>query len=83
MAKVMMTIQWLQGQPTLEDIQKLFSLTDNEIDRDFGLIEVDPAEHIFTFLVEDASAAKVQPGANFRVAGPFSNPRIEPFGPPQ
>jgi len=83
MAKVMLTIQWPQGQPTLEQIQQLFSLADDEVDRDFGLIEVDPAEHLFTFLVEEASAAKVQPGAGWSVSGPYSNPRIEPFGPPQ
>ena len=83
MAKVMMTIRWPQGQPSLEQIQKLFSLSDDEVDRDFGLIEVDPAEHLFTFLVEEASAAKVQPGAGWSVSGPYSNPRIEPFGPPQ
>ena len=83
MAKVMLTIQWPQGQPSLEGIQQLFSLADDEVDRDFGLIEVDPAEHLFTFLVEEGSPAKVQPGAGYRVSGPFSNPRIEPFGPPQ
>jgi hypothetical protein len=83
MAKVMMTIQWLQGQPSLEEIQKQFSLSDDEVDREFGLIEVDPDEHIFTFLVEAASAAKVQPGPGWNVSGPYSNPRIEPFGPPQ
>ena len=83
MAKVMMTIQWPQGQPTIEQIQELFSLADDEIDREFGLIEIDPDERLFTFLVDEASAAKVKPGAGLRVAGPFSNPRIEPFGPPQ
>ena len=83
MAKVMLTIQWPQGQPSLEEIQKLFSLSDDEVDRDFGLIEVDPAENVFTFLVEEASAARVRSGPGWTVSGPFSNPRIEPFGPPQ
>jgi hypothetical protein len=83
MAKVMMTIRWPQGQPSLEQIQKLFSLSDDEVDRDFGLIEVDPAEHLFTFLVEGTSAARIQPGVGWSVSGPYSNPRIEPFGPPE
>jgi hypothetical protein len=83
MAKVLMTIQWPEGQPTLEDLQKLFSLAGDEIDPSFGVIEVDPIDHIFTFLVEEASVTKIQPKANLRIAGPFSNPRIEPFGPPQ
>ena len=78
-----MSIQWPQGQPSFEQIQKLFSLSDDEIDRDFGLIEVDPAEHLYTILVEETSAAKVRSGPGWSVSGPFSNPRIEPFGPPQ
>jgi hypothetical protein len=79
----MLTIQWPQGQPTLEDLQKLFSLADNEVDPAFGVIEVDPVDHIFTFLVEETAAARIHPGPGRDVAGPFSNPRIEPFGPPQ
>ena len=78
-----MSIQWPQGQPSLEGIQRMFSLSDDEVDRDFGLIEVDPAEHIFTFLIEETSASKVRPGPGYSVSGPYSNPRIEPFGPPQ
>jgi hypothetical protein len=83
MTKLMVSIQWPQGAPTLAEIQKMFSLADDEVDREFGLIEVDPAEHIFTFMVEEASAAKVRSGPGWTVSGPFSNPSIEPFGPPQ
>ena len=83
MTKVMMTVHWSEGIPTLDDIQRHFSLTDDEIDRSFGLVEIDPNEHIFTFLVEENSTSKVKSGSNFHVEGPFSNPRIEPFGPPE
>jgi hypothetical protein len=83
MAKVMMTVRWQAGAPTIGDIKQRFSLTDKEIDSTFGVVEVDPDEHIFTFLVEENSASKVKSGVDISVEGPFSNPRIEPFGPPE
>jgi len=84
MAKVMVTFQAEGPAPTIAELQRRFSLTDDEIDRSFGVIEVDPQDHTFTILVEESAAQKVQPGGPItKVAGPFSNPRIEPFGPPE
>jgi hypothetical protein len=83
MAKVMMNVQWRGKAPTLNEIQQLFSLTDEEIDKSFGLIEVDPDKHVYTVLVEETSVPKLQSRGDVTVEGPFSNPRIEPFGPPQ
>ena len=39
------------------------------------------AEHLYTILVDEAAAARVQDAAP--VEGVFGNPRIEPFGPPE
>ena len=52
-----------------------------EIDAEFGVVPIDPDNHLYTVLVDEQASARVagQPG----VEGPFSNPRIEPFGPPQ
>lgn len=83
MAKLMMTVQWRGSAPTIDEIQQLFSLTDEEIDKSFGVVEVDPDDQTYTFLVEETSVSKVQSGVDATVEGPFSNPRIEPFGPPQ
>lgn len=80
MAKVMMTVRVDKGTPTLQDIQQKFSLTDDEIDHKFGVIEVDPLEHLFTFLVEETAIGKITDADEWKIEGPFSNPRIEPFG---
>lgn len=80
MAKIMMTVKVDEGTPTLQDIQQKFSLSDDEIDPAFGLIEVDPAEHLFTFLVEETAIGKITNPDEWRIQGPYSNPRIEPFG---
>jgi hypothetical protein len=84
MAKLMMSFRVVGSTPTIDDIQTRFSLTNEEIDRNFGVVQVDPEEDLYTILVEESAADKVQPGGNIReVEGPFANPRIEPFGPPE
>jgi hypothetical protein len=84
MAKVMVTFQAQGPAPTIAELQRRFSLKDAEIDHSFGVVEVDPQDRTYTILVEEAAVGKVQPGGTItNVAGPFSNPRIEPFGPPE
>jgi hypothetical protein len=83
MAMVMMTLQCKGEPPTVKAIRERFSLAETEIDASFGVVEVDPEEHLFTFLVEEGAAAKIQPGGDWAVAGPYANPRVEPFGPPR
>ncbi len=80
MAKVMMTVRVNEGTPSLKDIQQKFSLTDDEIDHKFGVIEVDPLEHLFAFLVEETAIGKIADADEWKIQGPFSNPKIEPFG---
>jgi hypothetical protein len=84
MARIMITFQVEGATPTIAELQQRFSLTDSEIDRSFGVVEVDPREHVYTILIEESAVDKVQPGGTItKVEGPFSNPRIEPFGPPE
>ena len=82
MSKVMMTIQTTGPAPTIEDIRRRFSLVDDEIDPAFGLVEVDPDEHAYAILVEEKTASKISRTGDWEVRGPFSNARVEPFGPP-
>jgi hypothetical protein len=83
MAKVMMTIRAPQGPPTVPEIVSRYGLQPGEIDADFGVVLIDPADHAYTILVEPSAAGKIQPGGDWETSGPFSNPKIEPFGPPQ
>ena len=83
MPKVMVTIKAPVDPPTIADLCRRYKLHENEIDASFGVVEVDPAEHVYTVLVEESAAAKIQPNENWKVEGPYSNPRIQPFGPPE
>jgi len=83
MSKVMMTIGTAGRSPSVEDIKQQFNLDDDEIDPDFGVVEIDPDANLYTVLVEEQAAAKVQPTREWTTAGPYANPRIAPFGPPE
>lgn len=84
MTKIMVTFQVKGAAPTVDGLQERFSLTDEEIDRSFGVVEVDSEDRIFTILVEESAVEKVQAdGPITKVAGPYSNPPIEPFSPPE
>lgn len=83
MAKVMMTIRAPHVAPTVPELIAQYGLQPGEIDEDFGVIEIDPEDHAYTILIEPTAASKIQPNENWEVSGPFSNPKIEPFWPPQ
>jgi hypothetical protein len=83
MAKLMMTIQCSGAVPTLEEVRRQFALAEDEIDAAFGVVEIDPSAHLYTILVEESATSKIQPTGGWDVAGPYSNPRIAPFGPPR
>ena len=81
--KVMLTIEAPDHPPTIAALRSRYRLRKGEIDEEFGVVEIDPQAHLYTVLVDPAAAAKIQPSAGWKVEGPFSNPKIEPFGPPK
>ena len=81
MAKVMVTLRLQPEQASLPQVRRLLGLAPEEVDRSFGVVNISPAEHLYTILVEEAAAARV--GDADQVEGVFSNPRIEPYGPPE
>jgi hypothetical protein len=81
MPRVMVTLRLDPGQATLPEVRRLLDLADEEVDPGFGVVNISPAEHLYTILVDEAAAARVA-GAP-QVEGVFGNPRIEPFGPPE
>jgi hypothetical protein len=80
MAKVMVTLRLEPQQASLPEVRRLLGLAPEEVDPGFGVVNISPAEHLYTILVEEQAAARV--GDADQVEGVFSNPRIEPFGPP-
>ena len=83
MTKLMITLQIAGKAPTIDDIQTRYGLTDDEIDKSFGVVEIDPEDSLYTILVEETAVAKVKPSEEIDVKGPYANPRIAPFGPPE
>lgn len=83
MAKVMMTIQSRGGAPTIEALRARYGLAAEEIDPEFGVVEIDPSDGTYTILVESTAANKIEDSGEWKVQGPFANPKIEPFGPPE
>ncbi len=83
MPKVMVTIQAPEAAPTIDEICARYGLSEDEIDLGFGVVEIDPQDHLYTVLVEESAAGKIVPSDDWNVEGPFSNPRIAPFGPPE
>jgi len=86
MPKVMMTIRWEGEAPTVAEIARHYGLQPGEIDDEFGVVALEPdrpGPQDYTFLVEQEVAARIAPEAGWDVRGPYSNPKIEPFGPPE
>ena len=81
MPRVMVTLRLDPEQATLDEVRRLLGLDEGEVDPAFGVVNISPAEHLYTILVDEAAASRVA-GAD-SVEGVYGNPRIEPFGPPQ
>jgi hypothetical protein len=77
----MFTLTLDPAEASVEQVRRRLGLSGDELDADFGVVELDPAQHRYAVLVDEEAAARVEgmPG----VEGPFANPRIEPFGPPR
>ncbi len=83
MTKVMVTIQAPEGPPSLEAVIERYQLGPDDIDSDFGVVEIDPDDDLYVILVEPDAATRIKPAECWDTAGPYSNPRIAPFGPPE
>jgi hypothetical protein len=79
MAKVMLTLKLDPAHASLEDVMRKLDLSDGQIDRDFGVVNVDPQRQLYAISVETAAAHLLS--RRPEVAGPYASPKIEPFGP--
>ena len=82
MNKVMVTLR-LPKSLSVADIQQKFGLSDEEIDKNFGVVEIDPRDHLYTVLVDPSATARLGQGSGLDYAGPYSNPKIATFELPQ
>ncbi|HEX8928677.1 MAG TPA: hypothetical protein VGA45_07185 [Actinomycetota bacterium] len=72
----MVSLQLDPERASLEEVRRLLGLREDEVDPRFGVVNIDPNEHLYTILVEQEAAERVRDAAPVR--GVFSNPRIEP-----
>ena len=81
MSKLMLTVKLEPEHATLEDARRRLGLEADELDPDFGVVNVDPEQDLYAILADERTAQKLsqQP----EVQGPYANPVIEPFGPPK
>lgn len=80
MPHVLMTVE-LPGAASIDAAAERLGVAPGDLDRDFGVIAIDPEQHLYSVMVDEraSAAAAERPG----IAGPFANPKIEPFGPPE
>jgi uncharacterized protein YlxW (UPF0749 family) len=81
MSKVMVTLKLDPEHASVDSARDMLGIDNSAIDRDFGVIAVSPEEDLYAVLVDAGAAEDMHTGDG--IAGPYSNPRIEPFGPPQ
>jgi hypothetical protein len=83
MKTVMVQLHIHNASPKIEDIARLLTIHVDQIDPEFGIIETDPADHLYTIMVDEAETATIEKIIAKRKAHPaegiFSNPRIEPM----
>ncbi len=54
MSKLLFQFRHSGGHPTLEEVQRRFGFTESETDREYGVVEVDEEEGLYTVLVDEA-----------------------------
>ena len=81
--KQMMTIKLPPDEANLDEVRRRMNLGPEEIDNDFGVVSIDPKKNLYAVMVEEKASQKLSEQNPKGVKGPYSNPRIEPFGPPK
>src|SRR5436305_15342596 len=79
--KVMLTLTLDPAEASVDHVRQKLKVDEHELDPEFGVVELDPAQRRYAVLVDEQVANRVQGTSG--VEGPFANPRIEPFGPPK
>ena len=77
--KVLMTIVAPGKQPSLAEAAALLGVSAADLGEAFGVVPIDPGKGLYAVEIDADKVPAQSPGAPYR--GPFSSPRIDPFGP--
>ena len=76
----LMTVMIPGGAPGIERAAKTLGVAPGALDHRYGVVPIDPSRNLYAVQVREDALPK-SPAADGDYSGPFSNPRIEPFGP--
>lgn len=85
MAKMLYNVTWKGEPPSLQEVCDKYGFRPEEVDAEFGVIAIDPDDNLYAIRVERGAALRTQgreSPVKDELQGPFSDPLIEPFGPP-
>jgi hypothetical protein len=76
----MYTISSPSGQPTLSDAAQKLRVSEDDLDKSYGVVLIDPKKSLYAVLVRQ-TAVQSPSALDPSVQGPFANPEIGLFGP--
>lgn len=83
MQSAMFQFRHTGGEPSLDEVRRLFGLSADEVDPMFGVVATDPEDSLYTVLIADTAIPQVNAALAARPSDPaegvFANPRIEPM----
>jgi hypothetical protein len=75
----LMTVKGTTQPPSFQEAAKQLGVEEADLDSSFGVVPIDPEQGIYAVQVRPDKLAASTGHEPYR--GPWSNPRIEPFGP--
>jgi hypothetical protein len=79
-ATMLMTVHGTDGPPTLAEAAEELGIVVDDLDSRFGVVATDPEKGLYTVqLREGRQPPKWDESKPYQ--GPYSNPKIAPFGP--